>query len=117
MIKLRLIMKNQCFFASKTRIRRVSQSTDARLVLGLPGVRGRDLSPAQRAWQCPGNCVQTSFVYTSCLLFQGPLRCTRTHVVAHESPGMTNMWMKFFIPHPSVRMHVYLVYRHSPKPR
>lgn len=31
---------------------------------------------------------------------QGPLPCTRTHVVAHESPWMTNMWMKFFIPHP-----------------
>lgn len=56
-------MKNQCFFTSKTHMRRASQSTDARLVLGLPGVRGWDLSPAQRAWQCPELCADKLCVH------------------------------------------------------
>lgn len=87
--KTKINYENSVFFTSKTYVR-VSQSTDARPVLGLLGGRVQDFSPAQKAWQYPENCVQTrSFAYTSCLLFWGPFLCTRTPMVAHESPWMT----------------------------
>lgn len=67
---------------------------------------GWDLSPARRHDSAPGTVCRQALCTHLAFLFRRSAPCTRTHVVAHESPWMTNMWMKFFIPHPSVRMHV-----------
>lgn len=46
--KTKINYENSVFFTSKTYVR-VSQSTDARPVLGLLGGRVQDFSPAQKA--------------------------------------------------------------------